>query len=50
VDKRSASTISLAANALPAAATQIWNCCPSDPGVAFAAANCHLGLRFFLGE
>jgi hypothetical protein len=26
VDKRSASTISLAANTLPAAATQIWNC------------------------
>jgi hypothetical protein len=27
VDKRSASTISLAAGTLLAAATQIWNCC-----------------------
>ncbi|WP_295613231.1 hypothetical protein [uncultured Lamprocystis sp.] len=30
MDKRSASTIGLAADTLLAAATQIWNCCHDD--------------------
>ena len=32
VDKRSASTIGLAADTLLAAATQIWNCCAAGDG------------------
>ncbi|WP_295612510.1 hypothetical protein [uncultured Lamprocystis sp.] len=36
MDKRSASTIHLAAATPPAAATQIWNCCGPAASIAWA--------------